>query len=204
MTKRVMSSTKEKILDAALKELISKGFAGFTIQGVAAGATISLGNLTYHFRTREVLLEAMIDHWYAAWEREFLELAAAKFSGKPPNFARFIDWVMDGATRETNVRTFTELWAMSNHIPKLGPVLDNLYRKAVDTVLEGWGLSPADKRSNELRALLYVLAAASEGTTAVFGHSPKTYPHRRTTKTKVREMLVPLFTEVYARTKVVR
>lgn len=201
--KRVSSkksvSTKERILQSALQELMTKGFAGLTIQGVAAKTEISLGNLTYHFRTRDDLVAAMIDHWFAAWKLDFLTIIDARLSDPQPHFGRFIDWVMDNALEPDNVRTFTELWAMGNHVPKVARMLDQLYAHAVDTVLSALGVPPSAKRASELRSLLYVLAAVSEGSTAVFGKSPRNHPQRRLIKKRVRGLLEPVFEEAFGR-----
>ena len=134
------SSTNEKILESALRELMEKGIAGLTIQGVATRTGISLGNLTYHFRTRDDLVAAMIDHWFEAWKREFFQIIYERLSHTQPNFGRFIDWVMDNALTPDNVRTFTELLAMGNHVPKVARMLDQLYAQAIDTVLKTLGL----------------------------------------------------------------
>ena len=198
------SSTNEKILESALRELMEKGIAGLTIQGVATRTGISLGNLTYHFRTRDDLVAAMIDHWFEAWKREFFQIIYERLSHTQPNFGRFIDWVMDNALTPDNVRTFTELWAMGNHVPKVARMLDQLYAQAIDTVLKTLGLSPSTKRASELRSLLYVLAAVSEGSTAILGNAPRNHPQRRLIKKRVRSLLEPVFEEAFGRAKVVR
>lgn len=186
-------TTKSRILDCAFQELIEKGFVGFTIQGVAERTQISLGNLTYHFANRERLIEAMIDQWFQVWEAEFAQVIEKKIRNAKPDLSGFVDWVMDNALVKENVRTFTELWAFANHEPKVAKMLDRLYEQAVDKVISTLGYLPNSKTSTPLRELLYVLAAVSEGSTAVLGNSPKNDPRRKMVKRQVSLILTPLF-----------
>lgn len=186
-------STKSRILDSAFQELIEKGFSRFTIQGVAARTEISLGNLTYHFPNRERLIQAMIDQWFENWKVEFNRVVSKKINQSKPDFSAFIEWVMDYALVKENVRTFTELWAIGNHEAKVAKMLDKLYEQAVNNIIEALGLPPKGSQSGGLRSLLYVLAAVSEGSTAVLGNAPKSHPQRKILKQKVAEILAPLF-----------
>ena len=194
-------STKDRILKAAFQELIEKGFVRFTIQGVAERVQISLGNLTYHFPNREQLIQAMIDQWFENWKVEFSQVINTKISEKNRDLSGFIEWVMDYALVKENVRTFTELWAISNHEPKVAKMLDKLYEQATDTVIEALGLSASGKESTEVRNLLYVLAAVSEGSTAVLGNSAKGHAQRKILKKSVKKILSPLFEVALRRTK---
>ena len=194
-------STKDRILKAAFQELIEKGFVRFTIQGVAERVQISLGNLTYHFPNREQLIQAMIDQWFENWKVEFSQVINTKISEKNRDLSGFIEWVMDYALVKENVRTFTELWAISNHEPKVAKMLDKLYEQATDTVIEALGLSASGKESTEVRNLLYVLAAVSEGSTAVLGNSAKGHAQRKILKKSVQKILSPLFEAALRRTK---
>ena len=194
-------STKDRILEAAFQELIEKGFGRLTIQGVAERVQISLGNLTYHFPNREQLIQAMIDQWFENWKVEFSQVINTKISEKNRDMSGFIEWVMDYALVKENVRTFTELWAIGNHEPKVAKMLDKLYEQATDTVIEALGLSASGKESTEVRNLLYVLAAVSEGSTAVLGNSAKGHAQRKILKKSVKKILTPLFEAALRRTK---
>lgn len=54
-------STKDKILDNALYLFNNKGVAAVSIRDIAARMGISDGNLRYHFRTRDELIEALFN-----------------------------------------------------------------------------------------------------------------------------------------------
>ena len=54
-----MASTKERILNTAVDLFNSKGFVNVTMRNLADELGISLGNLTYHFKKKEDLMEAI-------------------------------------------------------------------------------------------------------------------------------------------------
>ena len=54
-------ATREQILHAALVILIKEGYTALSMRRVAAACDMKLGNLTYHFRTREDLVRELLD-----------------------------------------------------------------------------------------------------------------------------------------------
>lgn len=54
-----MSNTKQKILEAALSLFNQKGVSSTSLRNIADEAGISVGNLQYHFKKREDILEAL-------------------------------------------------------------------------------------------------------------------------------------------------
>ena len=52
-----MSNTKQKIVDAAIKLYNEKGVANVTIRDISAAVGISTGNLAYHFRNQDYIIE---------------------------------------------------------------------------------------------------------------------------------------------------
>lgn len=56
-----MTRTKIKILDAALKRFNRDGFVNVRLQHIADEAAVSVGNLAYHFYSKEVILKALYE-----------------------------------------------------------------------------------------------------------------------------------------------
>ncbi len=50
---------REQILAVARKLLVEEGFNGFVLREIAARSGMTIGNLQYYFRTRDLLLEAL-------------------------------------------------------------------------------------------------------------------------------------------------
>ncbi|MEM6279270.1 MAG: TetR/AcrR family transcriptional regulator [Verrucomicrobiota bacterium] len=60
-----VQTTQENILAAALSILKEFGTEGLTMRKVAAEASMSLGNLQYHFKDRTFLLAGLADHYFS-------------------------------------------------------------------------------------------------------------------------------------------
>ena len=58
-TERV-ENTQRKLIDAALQLLHEEGFKGATLQAIARKAQVSLGALQHHFKTRDALMERLV------------------------------------------------------------------------------------------------------------------------------------------------
>lgn len=53
--------TKQKILDAAIKLFNEQGYVNIRLQNIADEASISIGNLNYHFKHKIEILSAILD-----------------------------------------------------------------------------------------------------------------------------------------------
>jgi len=69
--------TKERILEAALTHFNRFGWVNVTLRDVSASLNLSYGNVTYHFATKEKLLEAI----YAAYHNALVDLSQQLSSG---------------------------------------------------------------------------------------------------------------------------
>ena len=54
-------ATRRKILDAAARAFLQKGYEATTLQEIAEAASMQAGSLYYHFASKEQLLEAVFD-----------------------------------------------------------------------------------------------------------------------------------------------
>ena len=61
MTKPRLSSKAEKILSGAIQEFLVRGFAGTTMDGVAAAAGVSKTTVYSYFQDKESLFLALIE-----------------------------------------------------------------------------------------------------------------------------------------------
>ena len=55
-----VENTQRKLIDAALQLLHEEGFKGATLQAIARRAQVSLGALQHHFKTRDALMERLV------------------------------------------------------------------------------------------------------------------------------------------------
>ncbi len=66
------SATRARLVAAALKVLQTKGYAGFRVDEVARLAKVSPGARTHHFRTKDELLLAAVEHIFRESEQRTL------------------------------------------------------------------------------------------------------------------------------------
>lgn len=70
---RKRNSARQLILEAAEEVVLGEGAGRLTLDAVAARAGLSKGGLLYHFRTKEALLEAMIERLCSTFEARTLD-----------------------------------------------------------------------------------------------------------------------------------
>lgn len=63
-------STKQVIIDQAIKVFNERGYDAVSLQELAGEIGISRGNLTYHFKEKDTLLEAIADQMWERLEQE--------------------------------------------------------------------------------------------------------------------------------------
>lgn len=71
------SSRKIEILEAASKVVAEKGIFNLTFEAVAKEAGLSKGGLLYHFPSKEVLVEEMVEHLAGNYRRKIDDQATA-------------------------------------------------------------------------------------------------------------------------------
>ncbi len=75
-----MSGTKKKILDAAKNLFNDHGFSQVTIRMIAQEIGISSGNLNYHYKTRDLILEDLYFDMVAAFDARVANLGNQKIT----------------------------------------------------------------------------------------------------------------------------
>lgn len=56
--------TPQLLLQHGIKIAETKGLRGLTVREVAASAGVNLGSFVYHFKTRELFIEELVELWY--------------------------------------------------------------------------------------------------------------------------------------------
>ena len=69
------SNKRDRILEAALRVVETRGANHLTLDGVAAESGFSKGGVLYHFGSKKALLQAMVNHLIAADRRRIAEHA---------------------------------------------------------------------------------------------------------------------------------
>lgn len=105
------SSTRQRVLDAAVESLIEQGTARTTTLGVQHRAGVSRGALLHHFPTLAQLLAATVDELVRRNEAAVLD-GLAKLQGTTDTVERAIH-ALASATMQPAYLAELELWAVS-------------------------------------------------------------------------------------------
>jgi AcrR family transcriptional regulator len=162
-------ATVDRILDSAGLVLSKYGDAGFTTRRVAEAASISLGNLTYHFPSKSDLLRAFVDRLVTDYSRQFDQLLAASDGQTGQEWEGLVRWLLDDTVKEGPVRLFREIWAISLNDRRICSVVDDLYDTLMEKVVQLLMRLHPNADVTELRVQAQLLAVIVEGTSVLYG-----------------------------------
>lgn len=164
------AETVDLILKAALDVLIDEGAGAFTLRRIAARCDMKVGNLSYHFAKKEMLVHLMLDDLLDHYERLLDETVRQPGVDAETQMKLMIELCLDDIGSKRTTHLFTELWALSNHNPYVADRVAGFYRNvhgqwaAVIAPLNP-SLSP-----QEVDAVARFVSASLEGTTIIAGH----------------------------------
>lgn len=162
--------TREEILRAALHLLVEEGYRAMTMRRIAGKCGMKLGNLTYHFPTREDLVQALLDAVISSYEIEFLEILHDPKLDPAHRLDTYCEMVLEDIRTKKTTRVFPELWALSNHDRFVFERVHDLYARARAPL----GLIVAEMRPDlpveKRQALTLFISASMEGLTVFAGY----------------------------------
>lgn len=134
-----MSRSEEKtraIFESTLAILKESGDHGLSMRGVAEHAGISLGNLQYHFKTREDLISGLLGYFLDACMADYRARLDA-LSGRPRDKIKrlLLHALEDESTREW-YPVFKVLWAVAERDDRVRTALDEYYRGCLDRTID--------------------------------------------------------------------
>ncbi len=164
------AETVDLILKAALDVLIDEGAAAFTLRRIAAKCDMKVGNLSYHFPKKEMLIQLLLEEMLVFYERLLDDTVRQPGLDDRARLTLMIEICLDDIGSKRTTHFFTELWALSNHNAFIADRVAAFYRHAHGHIAAAVApLNPA-LAPDELRAVALFISAAMEGTTIFIGH----------------------------------
>ena len=186
-TNQASDATTERILKSAKRVLIEHGYARFTTRRVASVAGISVGNLSYHFPSKQGLLQALVAHLVAKYLGQFQVILADPNIPTEEDLETLVEWLLTDAIEEETVRVFRELWAISLHDQVIRDAMDNFYDDVMSQVVEMLTRYYPSANIDSIRELAQVLAHLSEGSVVLYGtRRNRAVSHKRIIELAVR------------------
>jgi AcrR family transcriptional regulator len=166
---RTGRQTQESIVAAAETVLVRFGHTGFTLKRVAECAGIAVGNLSYHFPTKDSLLELLINQTLTEYASRFATLIPQHPASTTAVLGELVAWFMEDSVTPRYTHLFRELWAAALHSPSLNAALEHFYEQSIEAVVNVVAPSFDARKRAELKTLVYFMCVLSEGSSVVFG-----------------------------------
>lgn len=165
------------ILTAARELLIEEGVASFFLRNVAARAGLQLGHLQYYFRTKELLVRALMEDVARSYVAEKAQVLAQLPDDPLIRFTTWIDWLLEDAQDRSTQRLFIQLWALNEHMDGgTAGLLDDLYSDDLRIIEELIEAVNPRLLPSERRARAAFIASTVEGTmVAIRGVGPRAW-----------------------------
>jgi AcrR family transcriptional regulator len=162
--------TREQILSSALHLLVEGGYSALTMRRIAATCGLKIGNLTYHFATREELIRALLDALIRAYEVEFDVIL--QFTDETPEvrLAEVCGLILEDIRTKKTTHVFPELWALGNHDRFVLERVQELYTRARRALLEIVREMRPDLDAQAHEDLALFISASMEGMTIFAGY----------------------------------
>ncbi len=162
--------TRELIVRTALHILIEEGYRAMSMRRVAVACGMKLGNLTYHYPTREDLVRELLNAVISSYEVEFAAIVHAP--GVPPEerLARVCGLIIDDIGSKKTTRLFPELWALANHDAFVYERVHELYDRARAPIFEIVAEMRPDLCEADRFDLSLLISASMEGLTVFAGY----------------------------------
>lgn len=128
----IRNSNRETLLDAAQAIVTERGVPAMTLENVAALAGVTKGGLIYHYKTRELLLQALIERIVEQIESRYQAEAAKQGQTLEALLIAMIDDTFAmSAVDKVLMRNL--LAAVSNYPNQLGPV-QRMYERVISSI----------------------------------------------------------------------
>jgi AcrR family transcriptional regulator len=174
--RRAGNDTAARIVLAARELLMTEGYAQFSMRNVAARAGLHLANVQYYYKTRDDLVQALVDDTGERYRNSYAQLLAKGPTDRQARFEAIVEFnLKDVATAETR-RYFIQLWALLTELDgraragcKAGHLMNDLYAIDIQQLSDCIADLVPDADPLEVRRRASILAAMIEGMVVVRG-----------------------------------
>lgn len=126
-------STKSDIISAALALFFEKGYENTSIRMITAKAGIKVGSFYYHFASKDEVMEAAIDLFFASYEEQMRLIVDTDSEHPNHMLTRYIDYINEAT------QSFREQYLKKLHWSILGAIREHtmlIMKKYIREILE--------------------------------------------------------------------
>jgi AcrR family transcriptional regulator len=163
------SETVEAILQAALAVLLDEGATAFTIRRIAAACNMKVGNVSYHFPRKEMLVQVLLDELLAAYNEKLDLMVHALDVGAEERLRIIIEMCLVDIAGKRTTRLFTELWALANQSDFIANRVEAFYVSVHEVIGQQVAVLNPRLNPDEVRTVSLFISASMEGATPFLG-----------------------------------
>jgi AcrR family transcriptional regulator len=167
-------ASRDQIIASAERLLRVDGYHMLSTRKVADACGISVGNLTYHFPNKTLLIEAVITAVCLRYQSQRPSIVPAGDKTPRQYLSEVSRWMLKDAIAPDTSALFLELWVLAKHHRFATEALEQLYETVTCWITDSLeSYFPKSSLLQRQRAA-YFLLSLSEGSVAVFSR-----PHQR-------------------------
>nr|WP_082762162.1 TetR/AcrR family transcriptional regulator [Mycolicibacterium mucogenicum] len=156
------AAMRMRLLDATVECLVTYGYAGTTTQRVAEIAGVTRGAQVHHFRSKEDLVAAAVEH-LAEQRVQAAVRDLGKVGSNPDPVSTMLDYLWDSHQTAVFVATL-ELWVAARTDPVLAEHIDRVEPIVTGALISALAqLVPSRAAQKELRDLAFTAMDALRG-----------------------------------------
>jgi len=164
------TETVDAILKAAHDVLIEEGASAFTIRRIATASGMKVGNVSYHFPRKEMLIKIMLDELLESYDKLLESRVRQPDLSAEERLRLMIVICLDDIAGKRTTRLFTELWALANQNAFVADRVRVFYQRVHDFIGEAVAaLNPA-LSPDEVHTVALYISASMEGSTPFLGY----------------------------------
>ena len=163
------TETVDAILKAALSVLIDEGASAFTIRRIAAECGLNVGNVSYHFPRKEMLVQILLDELLESYDKKLEKRVRQPAISTEERLTLIILICLEDIAGKRTTRLFTELWALANQNEFIADRVRIFYQKVHDFMGEYIALLNPALSADEVQTVALYISASMEGSTPFLG-----------------------------------
>lgn len=171
------TETVDAILKAALLVLIEEGASAFTIRRIAAQCGMKVGNVSYHFPRKEMLVQILLDELLESYDKLLETTVRQPGLSAEERLRMIIVLCLDDIAGKRTTRLFTELWALANHNEFIADRVRAFYQRVQDFIGEYVAQINPALSADQVHTVALYISASMEGSTPFLGYG-KPWAHK--------------------------
>jgi AcrR family transcriptional regulator len=159
-----MSPKVEHLLNCAMNILKELGDQGLTMRKVAEAAGMRLSNVQYYFKTKELLLGALLEGFLLAYAESMELLSLPKQDNSEKKLKSLALHILNDVESSECAVIFKEIWAISERNGVVKKAIDEYYQKLYAMLFEALKQAgPENCQKQQLDNAVVILLPFIEG-----------------------------------------